>query len=446
MYNKNIVLDTDSYKVSHFAQYPENTQEVYSYVESRGGEYPYTVFFGLQALLKNLEENPITMQNVFEAALFFKKHGLEFNLDGWAYIARDLKGKLPLRINAVSEGSVLKNGTVLMTVVNTDPKCFWLTSWMETYLLRLWYPTTVCTQSHAIRQLIMEDLQLSSDNPEAEINFKLHDFGSRGVSSPESAALGGAAHLVNFMGSDTVLGVDLANRVYKHDMAAFSIPAAEHSTITSWGLDGEDAAYDNMLNKFAKPGSLVAVVSDSYDLEHAVKNIWGKTLRDKVVESGATVIIRPDSGHPATMVLQTLQNLERGFGSTVNKKGFKVLNHVRVIQGDGINQESIKEILDWAHMAGFSATNIAFGMGGALLQQVNRDTQKFAYKCSSITIDGQHRDVFKCPKDAPFKKSKAGRFENDLRLQTVFLNGSVVKEYTLDEIRERAKDLTGIQD
>lgn len=442
---ENLILKSDSYKFSHPWQMPSGVQENYCYLESRGGDFDHTVFFGLQYYLKRYLSKPITQEDIDEAAAFLAAHGLPFEKSGWQHILDNHGGFLPLRINAIPEGMVTPTGTVLMTVVNTDPLVPWLSGWVETLLLKIWYPTTVATLSKNCRDLIYKNLQLSSDDPDGEINFKLHCFGYRGVSSEESAGIGNAAHLVNFMGSDTIEGVRFANYYYKHEMAAFSIPAAEHSTITSWGLDGEALAYDNMLNKFAKPGSLVAVVSDSYDLEYAVKEIWGKTLRDKVVESGATVIIRPDSGHPATMVLQTLQNLERGFGAVVNKKGYKVLNHVRVIQGDGINMDSIKEILDWAHMAGFSATNVAFGMGGALLQQVNRDTQKFAYKCSSIAVDGQYRDVFKCPKDAPFKKSKTGRFENDLRLQTVFLNGVVVKEYTLDQIRERAKDLTQIR-
>ena len=174
-----------------------------------------------------------------------------------------------------------------------------------------------------------------------------------------------------------------------------------------WGTQHEVDAYRNMLTQFAKPGSLVAIVSDSYDLMNArSQSIWGGVLREEVIKSGATVIIRPDSRDPATIVLQTLQGLESRFGVTLNRKGFKVLNNVRVIQGDGINQDSIKEILDKAIANGFSATNIAFGMGGALLQQVNRDTQRFAMKCSEITVDGIARPVSKNPITDPGKKEQ----------------------------------------
>lgn len=123
---------------------------------------------------------------------------------------------------------------VLMTVECDDPQVFWLASYLETMLLRIWYPVTVATRSWHLRQTIRRFLERTDDDL-AQLPFKLHDFGARGVSSAESAAIGGAAHLVNFMGSDTVLGVLAANRFYREPMAAYSVPAAEHSTITSWG-------------------------------------------------------------------------------------------------------------------------------------------------------------------------------------------------------------------
>jgi nicotinamide phosphoribosyltransferase len=122
-------------------------------------------------------------------------------------------------------------------------------------------------------------------------------------------------------------------------------------------------------------------------------------------------VVRPDSGDPVTVVVQVVEILERQFGSTVNEKGYKVLNNVRVIQGDGVNLESIKEILEALTIRKFSADNIAFGMGGALLQSVNRDTQKFAIKASSYVIDGYQRDHQKSPITDNGKRSKAGRLK-----------------------------------
>jgi nicotinamide phosphoribosyltransferase len=451
----NFILDTDSYKASHWIQYPEGTTATFSYLESRGGKYDKIVFFGLQYILKKYFSQRITPEMVEEARLFFAKHGEPFNDEGWSYIANELEGKLPIRIRAVPEGTLVPTSNVLITVESTDPKAYWLPSWVETQLVRVWYPTTVATVSWHCKHIIKKYLDLTSDHPDEEIEFKLHDFGSRGVSSRESAEIGGAAHLINFKGSDTVMGVVCANQYYLSEMSGFSIPAAEHSTITSYGKEHEIEAYRNMLKHFAKPNSLVAVVSDSYDLYHAVDNLWGQQLRQEIIQSGATVIIRPDSGNPPEVVLKTVQLLDKHFGHTVNLKGFKVLNHVRVIQGDGIHDASIQDILETLTKAGYSATNVAFGMGGALLQKMDRDTQKFAYKCSCITIHGEEREIFKAPMTDPGKHSKKGKLDliydgsgfTTVRgtnlpgsiLRTVYENGEVKIEDTLEEIRVRSR-------
>ncbi len=454
--NYNLILDVDSYKASHWLQYPPQTTGLYSYLESRGGVYSQTLFFGLQYILKQYLVQPVERWMVDEAEQFFAAHGVPFNALVWRYIAENLQGKLPIRIRAVPEGNVVPTRNVLMTIESTDPKAFWLTSWLETLLLRVWYPTTVATQSWSLKQLISDSLQKTADDPASEIGFKLHDFGARGVSSCESSGIGGMAHLVNFCGSDTVQGVRYANHYYSHPMAAYSIPAAEHSTITAWQRQGEEQAYQNMLDQFAKPGKVLAVVSDSYDLWHAVDQLWGDHLRQAVIDSGATVVIRPDSGNPTQVVARVLQRLDHHFGSTLNRKGYRVLNQVRVIQGDGVNEASIADILSTTESLGYSTTNLAFGMGGALLQRVDRDTQQFAIKCSEATIEGQAVPIFKDPITDSGKRSKSGRLAliktadgyetvaetaeiqalNQLKI--VYEDGILVQDYTLDEIRNRS--------
>jgi nicotinamide phosphoribosyltransferase len=453
MLNDNILLDTDSYKLSHWSQYPPNTTSMFSYLESRGGKYASTVMFGLQPILKRLEGG-FTAGDIEEARAFASAHEEPFNYEGWTRCLNKHAGRLPVKIRAVPEGMVVPTSNILMSVESTDPEFFWIVSWLETLLLRIWYPITVATQSYYIKKLIMSYLERTSDDPKGEIGFKLHDFGSRGVSSYESACIGGAAHLVNFMGSDTIAGIRYANHHYKHQMAGFSIPATEHSTITMWGRERETDAYRNILKQYGNSGAMFACVSDSYNLYHAVENIWGKELRGEVINSGATLVVRPDSGNPAEVVLKTLQLLEKQFGCSYNTKMYKVLNNVRVIQGDGINEDSIREILEAATRTGYSASNIAFGMGGALLQQVNRDTQKFAFKCSAATVDGRNVDVYKDPVTDPGKKSKKGTLDLVYSLDSfktvqgtdvmgsvmkeVFLNGKITKEYTFEEVRKMA--------
>jgi nicotinamide phosphoribosyltransferase len=461
---RNLLLATDSYKASHWKQYPKGMEGYFGYIESRGSEkeedpysnaYRETVFFGLQIFLQELAK-PITMEMIEEAEQFFTAHGEPFNKEGWEYILNKHDGYIPVKIKAVPEGTVVPLRNALVTVEVLDPVVAWVGSYLETALLRaVWYPTTVATNSYYCKKVIKKYLDISSTDPEGQILFKLHDFGGRGVSSGESAAIGGAAHLVNFMGSDTVEGVFLANKVYKSDMSAFSIPAAEHSTITCWGKDNEIDAYRNMLKQYAKPGALVACVSDSYDIFYACEKIWGEQLKQEVIDSEAIIVIRPDSGDPTSVVLKCVRLLGEKFGYETNDKGFKVLNNVRVIQGDGINRDSIDSICNALVVNQWSIDNVAFGMGGALLQQLNRDTLKFAMKCSAVKINGDWIDVFKDPITDSGKKSKKGRislFKEDNKfynlpddsageevLQVVFDNGKIVKEYTLDEVRANSQ-------
>lgn len=455
----NILLNADSYKASHFLQYPENTTAVSSYIESRGGVFDATVFFGLQMFLKQYLLKPFTQADIDEAEDIAALHGVPFNRTGWQYILDTYQGLLPIEIEAVPEGSVVATRNVLVQVMNTDPACAWLTSYIETALLRaVWYPTTVATLSWNCKQVIQRYLEATADSLDG-LGFKLHDFGARGASSEETAAIGGLAHLVSFLGSDTMSAVVAARRYYGETMAGFSIPAAEHSTITSWGRDGEKAAYANMLKKFAGPGKVVAVVSDSYDLWNAIDKLWGEELKDAVVNSGGTLVVRPDSGDPVDIVSGTIERLMAKFGYRVNGKGYKVLpDCVRVIQGDGISLASIDAILAEMQRRGLSAENIAFGMGGELLQKVNRDSQKFAMKASSVCVNGVWRDVFKDPVTDAGKRSKRGRLalvrnadgsvatvrEDELAgrdnlLRTVFRNGDLIVDETLATIRARVR-------
>lgn len=451
----NLVLDTDSYKASHWLQYPPSTTGMYSYFESRGGRYGSTVFFGLQyLLLEYLAGAAFTKADIDEAAAFLSKHGEPFNRVGWEALLSKHGGRLPIRVKAVPEGMVVPTHSVLLTVESTDPEFFWLVSWLETKFVRLWYPITVATQSWHIKRTILQYLNETSDNPAAEIGFKLHDFGARGVSSTESAGIGGMAHLVSFLGSDTIEGVRFANHYYDAEMAAFSIPASEHSTITMWGREHELDAYRNMVKQFAKPGALFACVSDSYDLWNAIENAWCGQLREDIEKSGATLVVRPDSGHPASIVLKTLQTLERKVGAPRNSRGYKQLpKWLRVIQGDGVDQDSIAEILSTLKAHGYSASNIGFGMGGALLQKLDRDTQKFAFKCSEAIVDGKPIRVFKDPVTDRGKRSKAGRLslvqregklitvegeQPDDLLEPVFENGAILRRFTLEEVRRNA--------
>lgn len=457
MFN-NLILNTDSYKTSHWLQYPPQTSRVSSYIEPRGGQFKHALFFGLQAFIKAYLLQPISQADIDEAEAVCKAHGVPFYRAGWQHILQQHQGLLPLEIQALPEGMVVPTGTALVQVNNTDPHSYWLTSYMETALLRaIWYPSTVATVSWHAKQILRQYLDQTSDSS-AGLAFKLHDFGARGASSQESAALGGMAHLVNFMGTDTIAGLLAAKRYYHADMAGFSIPAAEHSTMTAWGKDNEAKAYANMIAQFAKPDALLAVVSDSYDIYHAVSEIWGKQLREQVEQSGGTLIVRPDSGKPEAIVPEVLQHLWDNFGGYVNTKGYRMLaDCVRVIQGDGVSLASLPSILESIKQAGFATDNVAFGMGAGLLQKVDRDTLSFAMKASAIHKQGAWHAVYKDPITDQDKVSKRGRQavyqdntgihtlalsqlskEHSNLLQAVYRNGELLRDDDFASVRERS--------
>lgn len=414
MIQYNPLLDADAYKYSHYKQYPKNASGYFGYIEARTGATDGTLYFGEQAFRKAYLEKPFTLDDIYEAEDYMNTIGLEFNTAGARYILKKYGGHAPIIIRSVPEGSLVPVGNALLTVECEDPEAFWYASFLETKLLRgIWYPTTVATISFYIKKLIKENMLETCDNL-GKLPFMLHDFGSRGVSSHESSMIGGASHLVNFLGTDTVSALPFIKKYYlSRTNIAATINASEHSTITSWGKENEEEAYRNMLQTYKHKG-ILACVSDSYDIYNACENIWGGSLRQEVIDSGAIVVIRPDSGNPVEVVSRLLNILNDKFGSVVNTKGYRVLNNVRLIQGDGVDPESIKTILAAMKENGYSADNIAFGMGGALLQKLNRDTYGFAMKCSAIKIDGVWNDVFKEPVTQKSKFSKRGR----LRLLT----------------------------
>jgi nicotinamide phosphoribosyltransferase len=481
----NPILDTDSYKISHHLQYPDNTTEMFTYIESRGGQYDKLVFFGLQYIVQKYLTTQITPEMIDEAENLITQHGLghSFNLKGWQYIVDEYEGYIPVTIKAVPEGTVVDTKNVLVTIHCSDPKAFWIVSYIETLLLRVWYPITVATKSFHIKNVILKAAMKSSCEPTVNLFaltystgipqsnlFKFHDFSFRGVSSLETAGIGGAAHLVNFLGTDTLAALLVARDFYDEPCAGYSIDASEHSTMTALGPQGEFLQFERMINQFGdRP--IFACVSDGFDIYNAIENGWGGQLKQKVIDMNAILVVRPDSGDPISMPIECIKLLDKCFGHTVNEKGYKVLNHVRVIQGDGIDEQDVENIFELLLKEGYSTDNLAIGMGGGLCQKVNRDTLKFACKNSWMRVNGEGVNVFKDPITDPGKKSKKGRmtliehcheeddgvatfetvteltdvqFENSNNLFNevlvpIFKNGRMLKTYTLKEIRLRTE-------
>jgi len=468
----NKLLLTDSYKIgSHWKMYSPDTERVYSYFEARkGGEYPNIVFFGLQYILqKFLSGKFVSQHDIDEAEEICEAHlgnKNTFNRAGWEYILKEYDGYLPIRIKAVKEGAVVPISNVLFTVENTDSKCGWLTNYLESLISHVWYPCTIATASFYLKNIINKHLKLSADNSDG-LTFMLHGFGYRSYTSNEAAEIGALAHLVNFKGTDDILAIKSAKEFYDallHSIA-YSVPASEHSVMSSRGKEGEVDVVENLLNTF--PTGVLSVVGDTYDIYNFVNNFVCGKFKDRILNRDGVFVVRPDSTSPEhptkeSITLWIVETLYNKLGGYVNSKGFKVINkHCKVLYGDGLSSKDIDLILTTLEEHGFSAENIAtFGCGSGLVQKnINRDTCRFAFKSSWQQRSGIGYDIFKQPKDES-KTSKRGRFKLVLKntsigetydtvpeidprkdqLRLVFENGYLFNRENFSEIRKNAEN------
>ena len=457
--NINRIMLSDSYKYSQPMQYPDNVVGMYDYLEARGGMYPETIFYGLQYLLEEYLATPITIEEVIEAKDYAEAHGEPFNLEGWEYIVNVLGGRLPVRIKAVPEGMRVPTKLPLATIESTDDKVYWVVGFLETLLMKVWYPTTVATKSYYVKQMLLEYAEKYSDSVDG-VGFQYHNFGDRGSTTVEAAALGGSAHLTQFLGTDNFNATRFIDKYYGENsgIAGYSIPATEHSTVTSWGKSRELDFYENYLETF-KGSPIVACVMDSYDIYNATDKITSGEFKNKIESDEYPIfVLRPDSGDALEVVSKMLDIMEKNkVKFTYNTKEYKVFNKYRIIYGDGISPDVIKSILDMCIGRGYAPDNLAFGSGGDLMQNVNRDTCKFAIKCSSVELqDGSRRDVFKDPITDSGKMSKKGRVttfigkDGRLRVGTldsetldgerellnvIFENGALNRTYSFDKVR-----------
>jgi nicotinamide phosphoribosyltransferase len=470
--NKNFLLMTDVYKLGHMQQYPEGTNKVYSYLTARSDkEIPYTVFFGLQYYIKEYLMKPVTHADVAEAIEYRTKILGSCPSDiitKWNKLAK--LGYIPLEIKAVDEGTVMPCKNVLMTMTNTHPDFAWLVGYTESLVLKIWNTITVASYSKKLHNLAEKFSNDTSDSGFL-LPFLVHDFGYRGVSSEETAGLSGAAHLVNFLGTDTIPAVKFVNEYYTPTTDApigLSVPASEHSVMCAFGRENELDAFKNMLNLY--PTGIVSIVSDTYNLWNVLTNFVG-TLHNDIVGRDGKVVFRPDSGNPELIICGNpdapagtpefkgaIRLLDERFGSTTNSKGFRELNpKVGLIYGDGMYYERYERILTRLKEMGYASTNLIIGVGGLLLQQHSRDDQGFAIKATYCEVNGVPREIVKDPITDHGKKSHKGLMmltckngvymthdqctpdqEKEGLLTTVFKDGKLVKEFSIEQVRERA--------
>jgi nicotinamide phosphoribosyltransferase len=472
----NPLLALDVYKMGHMEQYVPRTTRVYSYLMARSDKtFSRVVFMGLQYYLAQYLKTRLTPA-MGEEFLAYRQRilGVPNPPDVVAKIrALARLGYWPLRIKALPEGTVIGTRQVLMTIENTHPDFYWCVGFIESLLLKVWYPTTVASHSYRYRQVVNAAFD-ATVGPEQDFlrPFMVHDFGYRGDSSEEGAALSGIAHLLSFTGSDTVPALPLADRYYggrEAGLVMASVPASEHSVMCSYGVEDELAAFRRMLELY--PTGLVSIVSDTYDI-YRVLTEFTRALAPAILARplGSKVVFRPDSGNPEYIIAGdptapadspegkgAIRLLDEVFGHTVNSKGYKVLHpNVGLIYGDGMYLERYERTLARLQSQGYAASNFVIGVGG-ILRHHSRDTLGFALKATYVEVDGVPREIEKTPATDPRKRShkglitlardEAGEYVTHDRqtaageaatlLALVFEDGQLTAPTTLTEMRAR---------
>lgn len=418
-----------------------------SYGEARGidtnyKEYiDYVVFGGLQYYLMKYLSGIVITEDDFIAAkeLVDKACGKGvFEEEMWREIIDKYGGKLPIIIHALPEGTKVPIGTPLfkITTVEDNKKFKGITNFVETIIMNVWHPTTVLTVGHAIQQEVRNAWILSVDENLFHLNrysvvddsklslhnFVINDFSPRGNASVEESIIGGIMHFLLSAGSDNVVANAMMNIVYPTSrQMCYTVPATEHSVMTLRGKDGELDVFKHTISQY-KDG-IVSIVLDGYDILNAVENVVAHPdIIEDVKNRNGKIVIRLDSGDAIQTILRVLSILEDKFGVIINNKGFKTLPpFIGIMQADGVNLFTIREIYKAMLRNKWAASNIVFGSGGALIHNFTRDTLKFAIKCSIAWFtdhngDIYSKDVFKSPKELnsegiqidSFKISKKG--------------------------------------
>ena len=443
----NILLSTDVYKMLHMEQYCPGTIKVYSYLMARSSkQFTEVKWFGLQYYLKEYLSQPITYDMVREFLMYRKKI-----LGGPA--PADVVNKLtalaalgywPLEIKALPEGEVYPLRVPLMTITNTHPEFYWCVGFVESLLLKLWYPCCVATHSYNYRKVVDAAFEKTGSEELSFLkDYMVHDFGYRGDSSEESAGISGASHLLNFKGSDTVLAYPFADKYYPElNLTMASVPASEHSVMCSFGREGEFDAYKHMLKTY--PTGIVSIVSDTYDVWNVLTN-FAVQLKDEILARDGKVVFRPDSGDPVKIICGdpeaefgspewkgAIQILDEVFGHTRNAKGYKELNpKVGLIYGDGMYLERYKKTLETLEEMGYACTNLVIGVGG-ILRNHTRDDLGFAIKATYVEVNGEPREIMKDPVTDHGKKSHMGLLSVALGSRAL-LDGQRVDQYSVNE-------------
>lgn len=486
MSRKNLTptLLADFYKISHREQYPSGTEIVYSTWtprESKKDGIKEVVAFGFQSFIKEylidyFNDNFFSKSKV-EVVTEYKrviKHTLGKESVDVSHIEELHElGYLPIRIMALPEGTLTPIRVPMLTIENTRPKFFWVTNFLETLMsCQLWIPSTSATIAHQYKK-ILDAYAIETGGDLSAVMFQGHDFSMRGMGGVESAMLSGSGHLLSFSGTDTIPAIHYLEQYYnaniEKELVGSSIPATEHSVMCAYEQGNEFEAYKHLITE-VYPAGFASIVSDTWDLWKVLNEII-KPLKKEIMARDGRIVVRPDSGNPVLILCGNpegktddekkgvVEILWEIFGGTITSKGFKQLDtHIGCIYGDAITIDRCKEICKRLKAKGFASTNVVYGIGSYTYQYNTRDTFGFALKSTYAVVNGEEKLLFKNPvTDRGVKKSQCGmvavvddeglkvvdHLSKDSRhvegnlLETVFENGKLLKEYSLQYIRSR---------
>lgn len=409
-------------------------------------------------------------------------------------------GYLPIEIKALPEGSVCPIRVPMMTIKNTLPEFFWLTNYLETLISSvLWLPCTSATSARLYKKELKRHAKRTSFPEDVNIGFACHDFSMRGMAGIEAAIVSGMAHMTSFCGSETIPAIRAVEEYYNADsskeLVAATVPATEHSVMCAGGKEDELETFRRLICE-VYPNGIVSIVSDTWDFWQVVEDFLPK-LKKEIIARDGRVVIRPDSGDPVDIICGLRTNphfntrivegryyccyapfdidseyveisegqyygayymLGKTFGWNTTDTGFRYPStKVGLLYGDSITLERQKQIYMRLEGASMAACNLVLGVGSFTYQFKSRDSLGFAVKATACKINGELKEIFKQPKtDDGTKNSLKGLIaiyekngtyvakdcvseaeEMTGALEPVFVNGSLVKDYSLSEIRER---------
>jgi len=451
---KNVGLQTDSYKLTHvYGNQNRRLTKTYAWIGGRRGTSgpDYQVAVGQQHIAATIKSLLLKKEDVDIMEMISTEHlgpGV-FNRSQFDEIVEN-GGYLPMKIDAIPEGTIVPRGVAIMKVESTSaPE---LVPFLEAHLQRIWYPTSVATRVTEFRTVVHKFLLMTTEPEKAKqiFPFCIHDFGTRACTTNEQSEIGGLAALeAGILGSDNLPAIMYAMRLMpdmevdassnKIKMPAYSVPAGEHNVAFSCGEDGEMKPVETALKKYKKV--IVSWPIDSFNSQRFVENmVKPGEYRDLLMARDGKFVFRPDSpwergmSHAETVLacfkcielnLSDL-NPENG-GIKVNKKGFLVLpDWLGIIYGDSVTVNDVNDIYSLITRHNWSAENIVFGVGGNLLQNnITRGLLDFAMKCSQQTyldIETGETKVMDVGKKTPGKESPTGRFkviQRDGKIQMV---------------------------